>query len=309
MYNTQIKNSVLEKFLETFAEKKAENLKDLELKQFMKDNDSDLVSKSVDQIKANAVIAIPDGYSVPKTTVHVRCSGDGKSITLISITLCNKIHATKVFKFKGTFCGESVVDDIADFFQGAYAELLVDSLASENVKVVNELLEELSEDLEYKVGLTTTVGGSDSKIAFISDEEVVFNVDMDRIFEVEDILALYDPDEDFSQEDINEAKETIKDELIKAQTTEQLVQAHGTPFIAYFANINKATKATTLLKKITGKKAENLSANAGGIGYYTDGDVFALVAMRDGAPEVILSPFDTTTFRKVDVDVLAKIGK
>lgn len=311
MINTAVKNSVMKKFADNLAENYKNNLEGLDLVGLMGTGSTEKVRSAIDKIRSNALISIPEGYKVPGIILYCSYYGgseEGDQITSVTITASNKI-GEKPFKSKSTFGYNTgdIVENIAEFFGNLYEVLLLGTLANSNVEEINQLLDEVSEDVEYSVSLQAEFGGSANKIAFISDESVIFNVDFDKIFEVDDILALYDPDEDFSEEDIANAKKAIADEIIKCQTPEQLVKAHGGDFIAYFAGINKTVRGLTLIKKAVPKDAHKLTGNSDQVGYYFEDGVFAVLTKKDGQYGVVLSPFDVNTFRRVDVDVVAKM--
>lgn len=310
MINKETKNYVVESLKADSKERFEKNLKDLKLVEFMKQDNVELVKESIEKIKANVIASIPEGVPVPGTSLYVSCTGSGNEITVINISIKSKIKAEKKFKFAKSFVGENVVTNIANFFADVYTDLVIDIMAEDNLEVINGLLEKAAEDagLDYKVSLTSAIGGTASKVSFISDDEVVFYTDLDRVFDIDDVLALQEPSEIISEEAIEEAKKQIADSFETAQTPEQLVAEHGGVFVGHFANISKNVKPMTMIKQVTNRSVSSLNGNKDAIGYYSEGDVFALVAKRDGNLEVILSPFNTETFRKEDVDVLAKIG-
>lgn len=309
MINAETKKYVLDTMMEDTQARFDENLKGLNLLGFMKEDNVDLVKEAVNKIKSNVIASIPEGVPVPATSMYVSCTGSGNEITVINISLNNKVNAKKKFKFAKSFVGENVVDLIAAFLRDVYIELVVDLLAEDNLEVINSVIEEAAKatGVPYKVSLTTQIGGTNNKLSFISDDEVVFFVDMERVFGVDDLLALQEPSEFISEDAIAGAKQQIADSLSAAQTTEQLVAEHGGVFIGHLANISKNTKPMTMIKQVTNKNIENVVGNKDALYYYSKDDVFALVARREGKMEVILTPFNTETFHKENIDVLKAI--
>lgn len=305
------KNSIVEAIQNAMEERKEANLKDLALEQFMADNDIDLVKKAINKINANVVASLPEGIPVPGTNFYITGSGSGNEITVVNMTVKSKVKAAKSFKYAKSFVSDDIVDTIADFLTAVYVELVVDYLAELNLAEVNELLEDAAKQVElpYKVSFTSAIGGTNKKIAEISDEEVIFYADDERVFELEDLLALKEPDDIITEDEIADAKLQVMKSLEGAQTPEQLVEARGGIFVGHIANINKNMKPAIMIKKVCNLNAENINTDKDLTAYYLKDNVFALVAQRDGQLEVLLSPFDLDTFHKVDVDVLAEIGK
>ena len=97
--------------------------------------------------------------------------------------------------------------------------------------------------------------------------------------------------------------------LSALKSLRHLVEQNGGSLVTYVCDISTLVKPMTYIKKITNKNVENHRGNKDAILYYAKENVFALIAKRDGNLELILSPFDTTTLRKVDVDVMGAIGQ
>lgn len=312
MINTKLKNEVIESLVEDSNTRFKENLADLDLVGFMQKDDVDLVKNAVNKIKANVIASIPEGIPVPGTSLYVSCTGTESEITVINLSINNKIKAEKTFKFAKSFISDdAIVKNIGEFFVDVYSELVLDIMAEDNLEQINALISDAAGDVGYKVSLASVIGGSDKKILFISDDEVVFNADLDRVFAVDDILALQEPDEEglIKEEDIEAAKKQIKEVFEVAQTPVQLIENHGGVFISYFANISKTVKPMTLIKQVTGWTPAGVKNQKNAVCYYSEGDVYALIAKREGKLEVLLSPFNTETFRNEKVDVLKAIEK
>lgn len=329
MINADVKERVMNTLTTEVEDRRTRVLADLDLKGFMKSGALDLVKQSVEKIRANVIASIPEGVAVPGTSLYVSCTGSGDNlISVVNISLNNKIKSEKKFKYSMSFTEDDIVNKILDFFVEAYTQLIVDDMAEQNVAELNKVLKEVTKSagLDYSVSLATVIGGSDSKIGYISDDEVVFNVDLNRIFGVDKVtadmksiasednryliamLTVREPDESCPVEAIEEAKGMIAESISAAQTPVQLVAQRGGEFIAYFCGINNNMKPINLIKKVCNRDIKKISGSKDAIGYYADEKIYSLIAKRDGNYEVILSPFDTETFRAVDMDVIKAIA-
>jgi len=329
MINADVKERALNALTTEVEDRRTRVLSDLDLKGFMKSGDLELVKQSVEKIRANVIASIPEGIAVPGTSLYVSGTGSGDElISVVNISLNNKIKGEKKFKYSMSFTSDDIVNRILDFFLAAYTELIVDDMASKNVAELNAVLEEVVKiaGLDYSVSLAAVLGGTDSKIGYISDEEVVFNVDLNRIFGIDKVtvdnknvpsddnrylismLTVREPDEECPEEAIAEAKGMIAESIAVAQTPVQLVAERGGEFIAYFCGINNNMKPLNMIKKVCNRDIRKITGNKDAIGYYADEKVYALVAKRDGNFEVVLSPFDTETFRAVDMDVIKALA-
>lgn len=311
MINTQQKTELLSLFAATVKESAEKNLKDLDLYGFCKAGQMDLVKKSIDKIRANVMLSIPEGYSIPKASLYVNGTGNGDDVTVISVVLANGWKDPQEFRFANQFAvGENIVDAITSFFQASYEELFLNVLADENLQVVNETLAELSAKagITYKVAVVSPIGQGSKKIAYISDDEVDFVADPDKLFDVDDILIFQAPDEIITVDKIEAAKQPLVDELGLAQTPVQLVGAHGGSLIKYLCGIGPQVKAITMIRKVNNKNAERLTGKKDTTAYYEKDGVYSVVARRDGKFEVLLKPFDIKTLETVDLDVVGELS-
>lgn len=311
MVNVAKKEELFAKFVEGVESNVNENLAGLDMAGFCAEGNADLVKDCVEKIRANVTSAVPFGYAIPKASLYVSSSGtDGKSISVISITLTNGWKDEKKFKFATQLpVRTSIVEEVKDFFFEAYKQLFMDILIAENLEDINALIAECTEKagLNYKVVVVSPLGNDGKKVAYISDEEVDFVADINRIFDIDDILVLQAPDELITEEKIENAKQPLVDEFGLSQTTVQLVGAHGGSLIKYLCNIGTQVKAITLIRKVNNKNAQRLTGKKDTVAYYENGDVYAVVTRRDGAFDVLLKPFNVKTLVNEDVDVLAAL--
>lgn len=308
MLNLEKRNEIICSFKDLAKENFDLNCHDLEMEKFMESNNGILVRESIEKIKNNVLAAIPEGYAIPKVSLYCSYQGEN-SINIISIIARNAVNDSSEFKFKFIVTSVSVKSRIRDFFIDVYAELLENALVKENLYHVNNILElaATKAELPYKVTITSPMGNEGKKIAMLSDDEVVFVADPERVFELDDIMVLQEENEIITEEMLVDALEHEVKELIEAQTPEQLVAKHGGALCCYVCNFRTTVKPMTYIKKITNKNVSNNTGNKDAILYFLKDGVFSLLARRDGVMEVILKPFNTETFRKVEYDVLSNL--
>ncbi|MCI5597899.1 MAG: hypothetical protein MR360_01075 [Ruminococcus sp.] len=310
MYNVNTKEMVLSTFHESTKKMFDEATVDFDLKSSMEKGDVDGIRAIIKNVQNIMIACTPDGLLIPKVSLHISLSGEDE-VNLVNIKISNKIHAEKKFGFKITITKEKSIEKVFSFMEDVYSVLLVDQLIEENLKVVNDLLVQVVAEsgITYDIKVVSSLGIQGKVISYMSDDEIVFVADESRILDLDDIIVLLDePTEFISKELIAQHKKALVKELSTATTPEQLVKIHGGSLISYLINVRKSIQAMTLIKKVCNKNAKRLYGNKDAIAYYLEDDVFAIVARRDGNMEVILSPFDTKTFHKVDVDVLKKLA-
>ena len=314
MYNLNEKEELISVFTENAKKNARENLSDLDIVKFMDNGDIDLVRECVNKIKAVVNMSIPGTLAIPKYSLYISgSSSDGAKISLVSISITQRIKSTKKFKFKIAVTTENTVDTILDFLIATYTELLVDELAESNVAEVNELIDEVVKEagLSYEVSVVTALGNEGKVVTYLGDDMVQFVADENRIFDLEDILALQGVSEVITEEAIISAKQALVDEIITIQTPEQLIQAHGGALLGYICNINKRVKPFNIVKSVSNRNIEKVLGNKDCLTYFYDAEkgIFSIIAKRGNDFEVVLSPFDVKTFRKVDFDVLGEVAK
>lgn len=335
MYTVIDRDTFINNFVHKVDENIKENCGDLNIEKFMDECDSDKISAAVRKIRANVESAIPDEFPIPKASLYISPSGsDG--ISTISISTSNSITSSRKFKYRVVIVRGTALEDIKKFFVGVYADLVVDDMILNNLGKVNEVVAQAAEKagISYKVLVVPPVGHEGKKLSMMSDDEVVFVADPDRAFELEDIIALQDvpkiaenaEDSEEADNDVDgvcedasmigvtaeEVESAIAQEVdifATAQTPEQLVEKRGGLLISYVCDISKRVKPMTYIKKITNKEVRKVRGGGDVVAYFQDGDVFSLVARRDGKYEVLLSPFNISTFKKEDYDVLGAIEK
>lgn len=308
MFNLEMKESVLAQFKENIAANKEANCGDIDLGKYMEKGNVDLVRDCVTKVKDNVVASVPAGINIPRVSLYCRATGDDNgAISLVMVTITNVLSSAKKFKFSLSLANRNATEVAFDFFEGIYERLIVDTMIEDNLQGVNDVLKKAAAEagLSYTIKVVSPMGNEGKKISFMSDEEICFVADADRALSLDDVLVLQEPEGLVTEEMIEGAFKVEVDTLAEAQTPEQLVAKHGGLLVQYVCDISKLVKPMTLIKKICNKNIKNTRGNKDCIMYYNENKVFALVAKREGNLEVILTPFETDTLRKVDVDVLA----
>lgn len=256
---------------------------------------------------------MPKSLNVPRASVRVSMIG-----TVANITLCNK-YTDKSMEFKTKFSqvyredqsNEELFEEILGRVVDVYKNLANECMIRENLEVINGVLAEIVEKagVNYTVKLTSVVNGAtDRKIDYISDNEVIFVVDKNLIFNLENVAICKEPNHYFSEDDVEGAKEELAKKFATAHTTLEFVNNKGFSVISYLCGLKKGVKAFSYIKKVTGRKCQ--SAHSDGLVYYQKDDVYAIISVSAEGNDVVLSPFNIKTLEYVDgVDVLSEVAE
>lgn len=274
--------------------------------------DVDEVRNVVAKIQNVMIGNIPTGVSIPRVSKYVSASGEGGVISVVNIKITNKINSDKKFSFATSITQGNADEKVFDFMLAVYSELIEDELANRNIARVNDVLMQLTAEagVDYSVRVVSPMGNDGKKLSAISDDGIVFVADPIKVFQLENILVLFESATDLISEEVIQADfNKLVDELRTAQTTPQLVGIRGGLLVSYVCDISKRGKAFTLIKKVCNKNIEKQTSAKDYIAYFAKEDVFALVEQKKGVKSVLLSPFNVDTFLKVDsVSVLDEIG-
>lgn len=308
-----------EELLKNFNDLAVLNIKENvveDLSDFMKGNDATAVHAFCKKVQNNIVAAIPRELVVPKTALYVTSSGEdgGDAINVVSICISNKYNAVDSFKFKEVVTSNDANSKVIEFLLGVYSELLVNEMAKMNVLEINAVLGRLVEEagVNYSVSVVTALGNNGKKISQLTDDSVVFVADEDRVFDLEDILLFTEPDDSgetrLTTDAITNAFKSEASLFATALTPIELVEKKGGTVIKYICDISNQVKPLTLIKKICTKKVEFIRGDKDTLAFNLSDGVFTLLAKRDGHYEVVLSPFDISTFRFVEKDILKELS-
>lgn len=309
MYSVKDKEQVLKKYFEDLQEKLDTSLNGVDLGAYMKADSVDNIRNCMKKVKACFDSVIPEGFPIPKVSMYVSPLGTEDQITSVSLSITNRVSSLRKFKFSSSIQADNAMVDAIGFFKYVYGVLVEDLLIEANIERVNEVLASAAQraGVQYDVFVVAPLGADRKKLSVITDEEICFVVDSDRIFNTEDVLVLQDIGGSITEEVMDVAIQQIANEFATAQTTEQLVAIHGGVLLQYICNISKHVKPMTLIKKVCNRNVMNYRGNKPMVTYYSDGDIFALLSKEAGNYEVVLSPFDIKTFRKVDMDLVAAV--
>lgn len=305
------KKSILDAFNSTVDSMVQDTCGDIDVLKFMEEKNVEALKRSITKVHNNVIASIPDEVPTPHVSVYTTPVGS-QSIDVVTISITNRYTSEKKFKFSNAVTRKNATaEGIAEIFKEAYTALILDSMIEENLKVVNDMYAQLAQQAEigYGIELISSLNAGEKKVSFLADDKVVFVADENRIFSLEDIILFSEPDTLIPEEKIEEAKAVEVEMLRECQTPEQLVAKHGGVVISFLSDINKQVRTMTLIKKVCTKEWNKIKGNKETLAYWSEGDNYALVVRReDGHFEVVLSPFNTETLRKVDVDVLSKIA-
>ena len=303
------RNRVLDNF-EKAVETKAEEVRGrLKLYSYYDAGVYDTVKAGILDIRKMIENQIPEGIELDAVAVHVSFVNNA-----INVILKNK-YEDSATKFRTKFSvivrdnstNDTMYDEVIIGIYNVYRDLVSDYMIRKNVALFNAVMEELTTlaGVDYKISVVSPYMNAGKVIATLTDDEVVFVCDPERIFEIDTMSAMQVPGERFSEEAINNYKKAEADRLATAQTTAEVVENKGFAIIQFVCNIQKFKKPLQFLKKIASRNIQNNKKEYDGLYYYLKDNVFALVEVKDGAAEVVLSPFSTETFKRVDgVDVL-----
>lgn len=314
MISMKVKDEIIEKFLanakETFDATNGKHDVEALMAEGNEYSVKEFVNSYIDGIM---ISSIPEGVGIPKISKYVTCvSNNGEEgISVVNVTIKNKISGTKKFSFASPFTKNNIKSSMFNWFLNVYQILVTDMLAEENLVKVNEVLAQMVEaaGLDYSIEVVTPICMGGKKIASMADDKVVFVADMNKVFALDSIVILLDEeDQVVPQATVKKYFDKMVETLSTAQTVEQLIGIRGGDLVAFVCDISKRLKAKTLIKQVCSKNAQRLYGNKDTLAYFEDGDVFAIVSRTDGQFEIVLSPFDINTLHKVDYDVLGALA-
>lgn len=300
MYNIEEKTLILNNFLAD-ADQEVERAKCFgDVAELMKEGRDSAARSQVKYLYTSIGSAAKRvRKDIPKMTVYVTMSGESEEITMLKVTITNKDYPDGKLVFKRLIsASEDVNGTLVDFFKSVYAQVLEDMLMRENVEKANKILAKITESagLKFSVAVTTPLAYNGQKIAKITDEEVIFVVDSERIFKMGE-LVIFDEENEFFEE-------IMKGEISVFE------QATSTPkfvglkdhVIGYLCDISARVKPATLIRKAYSTNYDHLNKSEGdkrkkteGYAYVKDGDIFSVKEFSEEGETVVLSPFDLNT--------------
>ena len=310
MYSLKDRDEFVEEFTRVFDERVETYCQDVKLEDFMKRCDPDLVRDGIKKIYSNAVIAVPTGIVLPSISIREVCNGnDTDGITVVVMTLYGENY-----RYHLAVTTPKAKDRVCEFLKDCFVDMIVDYLINQNLLAVNYVVSSAAREaeLEYDVSVVSPASAKGTgKVSSISDQDVVFVADPERVFNLNDYTVFQEPDNNtlMDEETVARAFKGLVIEMSACQTPEQLVAAKGTSLLEYICGfgIGNPMKQIKLVtnKNIRGSKRVKKDS----LFYYNENDVFALIEKKDGELKVVLSPFDIKTQRKVDLDVLKAVDE
>jgi len=213
---------------------------------------------------------------------------------------------------------ENFIMDLFGAIMGTVYAIFYTRFALENIQELNALIATVVAESNVSYSFEFTVNGTEHVVESISDEKLVINLSTEAALSIPElgVFAGGDSYDDLIQEkSMKELETSIK----TCETTTRLLCGDVklirdlTGIKGDFTKVNSRKRVRTLIRKVYKRKVENLSAVKEGIGYVSntvpmDGEsvkVFALVEKTsDGQLRTVLSPFNTETLFKVDVDAV-----
>lgn len=251
---------------------------------------------------------VPKGIKIDSPKLRLTLVGETVTVTIRNSEADSalKYKFVKQFTKRSNSTNESMFLEYADWLYDLYEVLLVSAMAQKNVDAVNEVLDEIcrTAEIPYSVKVIIPFGQGGKRLAYLSDDEIVYCADIDKIFELEDLAVMSEPGELLSEDDILEAKNKIAQEYSTAHTVFEFVKAKGFGLISYLCG-KTAKGVMSQIKEVTTKNIVSHSRRVDGLAYYSQDDVYALAKFEGGEVEVVLSPFNIKTLEPVEgVDVV-----
>lgn len=280
----------------------------------------DALSVIVETVKAHGKgAAVEAGVNIPAFRTNIRTlteSADSDVVTTLEVDFRNKLNAEVAFVRKFTFDAkaEDIVAQIYDAYITVMNELAYMELAQEVIAEVNAKLAEIKEshdEVTVDVSFTYCDAGDDIIISSISDNAIQFAAPLAGVLEATG-SSLFQSGDNFADLCNKQAVDAYVEKMSAIQFAPQVIKAN-VDIINKMLNMKLTRRADKILRRTYHKKAQFLTKQKEGIGYYCesledDVVIFALVEKKDDKYEVVLSPFDAKTLEKVKTDVLKKCG-
>ena len=258
---------------------------------------------------------LPEGIEVNKLSTRVLLYGENLMNISVRSSVTGGANPIKYkFSLKKTDGSTdiSLYEELVDNIYNIYKLLIFSGMIDENVKYMNEVLSEICEaaDLSYKVQVASPIGHKGDVIKYISEKEIVFVANEERIFNLDNVRVTMESDETVTMDSIMASRKSVADQYGTALDVVQFLENGAFDLIRYICKISKSRNIALPLRKLSVKSLKDTVKRKAGVYTYRDGDVVGLVEIAaDGdEPEVILKPFNVKTFERVeDVDMLSMV--
>ncbi len=308
VYSKQVKDSIVAEFHTSVSDACSAIYQKYFIADHIAEGLLENLKKECKRLNSFVKTFLPKGIKVDYPKLRFALSGDTFTITARNSEANSvlKYKIAKSFTRRTGSTNEVMFEEYANWIYDLYEVLLVSALQQKNVDAVNAVLDEITQmaDTSYSVHVAIPFGQKGKRLAYVSDDEVVFCVDEDKIFDLDDVAVMAEPGNILSESDIQAAKEAVANEYATAHTVFEFIKNGGFNLINYLCG-KTGKSVMTQIKSITKKNMANQSRRVDGLAYYSVDNVFAIVEFKGGNIEVVLSPFNVDTFEKVDVDVMS----
>lgn len=295
-----------------------------ELRKAYEEKDASFISFVIDRVKDAYVAAVPDIDNVPVLVRYVNCTygADEDAISTVHLTVRNSTRSA--FKYSASCVLDAdvhLVEKVEEFFRGVYRDLIEYAAQYYNITLLNEELETITKEAEvpYSVQFSLSGNNKGDAIEYISDTELIYRVDRDKLFSADNVLLASNIDDlGLDDDELESAKKVIekvhKDNVSQFRaiaTTPEFVAAK-LDFIRTFVHVESFQPRTLIRKSLsrtvavlnTSKKDERfrIEGEKDGVRYFGIGE------RVNGELQVPLHPFDVSTCKPVDVDILAGLN-
>lgn len=326
MHTIEDFNQIVNKFVEDAAEVTNRVIENNSMERAV---ESDSLRVLVELFYNASYGSLPHDVSIEDTSLRVNLSDVEGGATTINVTVRNRHETEFPFKYKSMFTTNSSMEEIGTFFIQIFRTILENALLKENAKVLDELAEKVAgtAGLGFKVRFAPDSLASNRAVVKVSDEEVVFAVSREKLLSLEKLVLLsIDPAVNLIEIEDEQGVHLVEDEELRerynkaldkeatawsvATTPVELIAAK-VPLLKYLVEYGLKRPATLVREVFSNRleavgrfaKDKNLTA------FYLQDDVFGAVIREDGEFSVLLSPFNTKTLEKADVDLLAEAAK
>ena len=280
----------------------------------------DVLSSMVETIKSHIKgAAIDSNVSIPAYRTNVRTfteSSESDVISELEVAFRNKLNAEVSFERKFAFDvkAEDLLAQIYDAYITVMNELAYMELAQEVIEEVNAKLAEIKADhpeITVDISFVYSDLADDDIIVSITDTAVQFAAPLNGVLDVTG-AGMFQSGDNFAELCQKREVDAYVEKMSAIQFAPQVIKAN-IPVVSTMLNMKVTRRADKVLRRTYHKKAQYLTKQKEGIGYYCEAGkdeavVFALVEKKDDKYSVILSPFDVKTLEKVKVNVLKECG-
>lgn len=206
-----------------------------------------------------------------------------------------KTTASKVVKFD-----EKFLEKTAAFFLEQEEIMFRKACAVENIEALNAKFDQICSDNATPFKVSFAIGNE--FINSISDDSITFGVSVQQANKVASLAIMAEEGDDYANYVAEQAKNSFVEAVKAAGSTINFVKAKE-PNVTKITDFTSKMSVHKLIRKSYTKSYDKTKA---GVVYYHDkeSNVFALLnKAEDGKVTTLLSPFNTETLEKVNVQI------